>query len=162
MYPLAVRLVPVIALAFSILATGVALIAVVIGEEDSRSFDAVILADRGEDEFESDLGMRGDSAGDVLGWINPIERDGDASGEQLSLCTRTTGDEEESTLACTLTLKFDEGSIVSEGLFDTARDEEELAILGGTGEYEGARGHVTWRSYGEDRFLVSVDAKTED
>jgi hypothetical protein len=141
------------------------LIAVAIGEEDSRSFDAVILADRGEEEFENDLGMRGDSAGDVLGWINPIERDGEASGEQLSLCTRTTADEEESTLSCTLTLKFEEGSIVSEGLFDTAvsdDEEQDLAILGGTGEYEGARGHVTWTSGGEGRFLVSVDAKTED
>jgi hypothetical protein len=157
-----VRLLSVVALVISIVAMGVALIAVAIGEEDSRSFDAVVLADRGEDEFESDLGMRGDSAGDVLGWVNPIERDGDASGTQMSLCTRTTGDEEESTLACTLTLKFEEGSIVSEGLFDTARDEEELAILGGTGDYDGARGHVTWRSYGDDRFLVSVDAKTED
>jgi Dirigent-like protein len=157
-----VRVLPVIAVVISIAAAGVAVIAVLIAEEDSRSFDAVILADRGEDEFESDLGERGDSAGDVLGWINPVERDGDASGEQLSLCTRTSGDEEESTLACTLTLKFDEGSIVSEGLFDTARDEEELAILGGTGEYEGARGNVTWRSSGEGRFLVSVDATTED
>jgi Dirigent-like protein len=157
-----VRLISVVALVISIAAMGVALIAVVIGEEDTRAFDAVVLADQGEDEFESDLGMRGDSAGDVLGWVNPIERDGDASGTQLSVCTRTTGDEEASTLACTLTLKFEEGSIVSEGLFDTARDEEDLAILGGTGEYEGARGHVTWRSFGEDRFLVSVDAKTED
>ena len=143
---------------------GVALIAVAIGEEDTRAFDAVILADRGEDEFENDLGMRGDSAGDVLGWVNPVERDGDASGTQLSLCTRTTGDEEESTLACTLTLKFEEGSIVAEGLFDTAfsDEEQELAILGGTGDYDGARGHVTWTSYGEERFLVSVEAKTED
>jgi hypothetical protein len=160
-----VRVLPVIALAFSIVATGVALIAVVIGEEDTRSFDAIILADRSDDMFESDLGERGDSAGDVLGWVNPVERDGDASGTQLSLCTRTTGDEEESTLACTLTLEFEEGSIVSEGLFDTAvsdDEEQELAILGGTGEYDGARGHVTWKSYGEERFLVSVDAKTED
>jgi hypothetical protein len=160
-----VRVLPVIAVVISIAAMGVALIAVVIGEEDSRSFDAVILADQSDEMFESDLGERGDSAGDVLGWINPMERDGDASGEQLSLCTRTTGDEEESTLACTLTLKFEEGSIVSEGLFDTAvsdDEEQELAILGGTGEYEGARGHVTWTSYGEERFLVSVDAKTED
>jgi hypothetical protein len=157
-----VRLISVVALVISIAAMGVALMAVVIGEEDTRAFDAVVLADQGEDEFENDLGMRGDSAGDVLGWVNPVERDGDASGTQMSLCTRATGDEEESTLACTLTLKFEEGSIVAEGVFDTARDEEELAILGGTGEYDGARGHVTWTSYGEDRFLVSVDAKTED
>jgi hypothetical protein len=159
-----VRVLPVIAVVISIAAAGVAVIAVLIAEEDSRSFDAVILADRSDDMFESDLGERGDSAGDVLGWVNPVERDGDASGTQLSLCTRTTGNEEESTLACTLTLKFDEGSIVSEGLFDTAfsDEEQELAILGGTGEYDGARGHVTWTSYGEERFLVSVDATTED
>jgi hypothetical protein len=158
-----VRLIPVISLMISIFAAAVALIAVAIGEEDSRSFDAVILADRGMDEFENS-GHRGDSAGDVLGWINPVERDGDASGTQLSLCTRTTASEEESTLACTLTLKFEEGSIVSEGLFDTAfsDEEQEFAILGGTGEYDGARGHVTWTSYGEERFLVSVDATTED
>ena len=158
------RLVPLIALMISIVAAGVALIAVVIAEEDSRSFDAVILADRGEDEFESDLGMRGDSAGDLLGWVNPVERDGDASGTQMALCTRTPGDEG-STLACTLTLKFEEGSIFSEGLFDTAVSDDEaqeFAILGGTGEYVGARGDVMWTSYGEERFLVSVDATTED
>jgi hypothetical protein len=158
-----VRLVPLISLVISIVAAAVAVIAVVIGEEDSRSFDAVILADRSQDEFENDLGAQGDSAGDILGWVNPLERDGDA-GTHLSLCTRTTGGEAESTLSCTLTLKFEEGSIVAEGLFDTALsdEEQEFAILGGTGEYDGARGHVTWTSYGEERFLVSVDAQTED
>jgi hypothetical protein len=158
------RLLPITALVISIVAAALALIAVVIGEEDSRSFDAVILADRSEDEFESDLGERGDSPGDVLGWVNPLARDGDESGTHLSLCTRATGGEDESTLACTLTLRFEEGSIVAEGLFDTAfsDEEQEFAILGGTGEYDGARGHVTWTSYGADRFLVSVDAKTED
>jgi hypothetical protein len=159
-----VRLVPVISLVISIVAAAVAVIAVVIGEEDSRSFEAIILADRGQDEFENDLGDRGDSAGDILGWVNPLERDGDASGTHLSLCTRATEHEEESTLACTLTLKFEEGSIVAEGLFDTefSDEEQEFAILGGTGEYDGARGHLTWTSYGEDRFLVSVDARMED
>jgi hypothetical protein len=159
-----VRLIPPVALIIAVVALAVALFALAIGEEDSLRFDAVILTDhRDEDEFESDLGDRGDSAGDIFGRIHPLQRDGEA-GTELSLCTRTMGSEENSTFACTTTLEFDEGSIVSEGTFDVAlRDEEqEFAILGGTGDYEGARGTVTLKSYGEDRYLASVDAKTED
>jgi hypothetical protein len=159
-----VRLVAGLALMVAVVAVVTAVIAIAIGEEDSRSFDAIILAERDEDGFESDLGDRGDSPGDIFGNVHPLERDGEVSGTNLSLCTRTTDGEEESTFACTTTLDFEEGSIVAEGIFDVALSDEdqEFAILGGTGEYRGARGSVTVTAYGEERYLLSVDAKTED
>lgn len=158
------RLLSLSAFIIAVAALGVALFAVAIGEEDSRTFDAVILEDHEEDEFESDLGERGDSPGDLFGRVRQLQRDSEPSGTHLSLCTRTTGREEDSTFACTTTLEFEEGSIVAEGIFDLAlRDEgQELAIVGGTGDYGGARGTVTVRSQGEERYLLSVDAKTED
>jgi hypothetical protein len=158
------RLLSLSAFIIAVAALGVALFAVVIGEEDSRTFDAVIVADHEEDEFESDLGERGDSPGDLFGRVRQLQRDSESSGTHLSLCTRTTGSEEDSTFACTTTLEFEEGSIIAEGIFDVAlRDEaQELAILGGTGDYGGARGTVSVTAQGEDRYLVSVDAKTED
>ena len=158
------KLLSLSALIIAVAALVIALIAVAIGEEDSRTFDAVILADGDEDEFESDLGERGDSPGDLFGRVRQLQRDQESSGTQLSLCTRTTGSEEDSTFACTTTLEFEEGSIVAEGIFDLAlRDEDqELAIVGGTGDYGGARGTVTVTSQGEDTYLLSVDATTED
>jgi hypothetical protein len=159
-----VKLLSLSALIIAVAALVIALIAVAIGEEDSRTFDAVILADDEDDEFESDLGERGDSPGDLFGRVRQLQRDSEPSGTQLSLCTRATGSEEDSTFACTTTLEFEEGSIVAEGIFDLAlRDEaQELAIVGGTGDYGGARGTVTVTSQGEERYLLSVDAKTED
>jgi hypothetical protein len=158
-----VRVVSWSALIVATVAVLIGLIAVVIGEEDSQRFDAVVAEDRADDDFESDLGERGESAGDVFGTVDPLERDGEESGTQLSLCT-IEGSEEEPRALCSTTLDFAEGSIVAEGILDLVLKDEtyELAILGGTGDYDGARGTVTVEPHLEGETLLSVDAKTED
>lgn len=157
------RIIVVFALIIATIAALMALIAVAVGDEETQTFDAVVAEDRKDDDFRNDLGDRGESAGDVIGQVDPLQRDGEGSGTSVSLCT-LTGSEENQKAACTTTLDFPEGSLITEGIFDIARRDEaqEFAILGGTGDYGGARGTVTVEPGGEDRFLLSVDVATED
>lgn len=128
--------------------------------ERSQSFDLVVAEDR-ENDFENDLGENGESAGDVFGSVDPLQRNGETAGTGFLLCT-ATGTEREPRGICTGVLELEGGSILAEGAIDFVRDDQaqQFAIVGGTGDYEGGRGTLTIQP-GEGKTPLSVDVTTE-
>lgn len=87
-----------------------------------------------------DLGKNGDSRGDQISFQNPVfdARDQHRVGHDLGYCIRTRPGV---TFECTWTLVLERGSIVVQGPFRDAGDST-LAITGGTGAFNGARGSM--------------------
>jgi hypothetical protein len=85
-----------------------------------------------------DIGPKGDSMGDILAFANPIYDSAGAKkiGSDQGYCLRTVVGK---SWECTWTIFFEEGQIVAAGpVLDNA--DSNLAITGGTGKYEGAKG----------------------
>ncbi len=85
-----------------------------------------------------DLGAKGDSAGDLLTWSNPLF---DAAnkvqiGTDQGYCVRVAVGK---SWECSWTNLLKDGQIMVEGPFWDDRDSL-LTIIGGTGKYAGARG----------------------
>lgn len=109
------------------------------GRDNGRTFTVVEHADT---DAVIDLGAPGDSIGDQLAFGNPIfdRSNTKAVGRDEGVCFRTNPG-----LAweCTWTTILDRGSITVQGPFyDDGRDSK-LAITGGTGAYQNARGQMT-------------------
>lgn len=57
----------------------------------------------------------------------------------------------------TVTMQFDEGSIMLQGVFDFSNGEvSEVAVVGGTGVYSKARGYATFEQIGESGTFVTA------
>jgi len=82
-----------------------------------------------------------DSIGDVLGFANPVfDADNtDQVGTDNGLCIRT---DPGAAFECVWTLTLDAGQLTVEGPFYDTKDSE-LAITGGTGDYDDAHGSMT-------------------
>lgn len=87
-----------------------------------------------------DIGTDGDSRGDQLAFGNPVYDSADSRrvGRATGSCIRTTPGVE---WECAWTLRLDDGSLMVQGPFFDARDSV-LAITGGTGDYDDARGSM--------------------
>jgi len=81
-----------------------------------------------------------DSAGDVLAFANPVfdAENKKQVGADNGQCIRTAPGK---AWECIWTVSLDEGQITVEGPFYDGKDSE-LAITGGTGEYEDANGQM--------------------
>jgi hypothetical protein len=67
---------------------------------------------------------------------------GQRVGHTYATCTATTGGSNPA-LQCTGTFKLPGGTLIGSALIDTTGDApQRIAILGGTGAYEGARGSI--------------------
>jgi allene oxide cyclase len=86
----------------------------------------------------TDTGAAGDSAGDILTFANPVfdRRDAKQVGTDQGYCIRVVAGE---SYECTWTTFLKGGQIVVQGPFYDAKDST-LAITGGTGRYQRARG----------------------
>ena len=86
----------------------------------------------------TDTGAAGDSAGDILTFANPVfdRRDARQVGSDQGYCIRVVVGQ---SYECTWTTFLKGGQIVVQGPFYDARDST-LAITGGTGRYQRARG----------------------
>jgi allene oxide cyclase len=104
--------------------------------------DAMTLrvVERADTDKVTDLGMPGDSVGDVLTFANPIfdETNRTQLGTNSGYCIRTDVGK---TWECTWTLFLPEGQITVAGPFFDTRDSV-LAITGGSGAYNGAQGEM--------------------
>lgn len=82
-----------------------------------------------------------DSIGDVLGFANPLfdENNSKKVGNDNGLCIRT---DPGAAFECVWTATLADGQLTVEGPFLDAKDSV-LAITGGTGSYEEARGQMT-------------------
>jgi allene oxide cyclase len=88
----------------------------------------------------TDTGAAGDSAGDILTFANPIYDEADVGqvGTDQGYCVRVVAG---TSYECTWTTSLDGGQIMVQGPFLDAGDST-LAVTGGTGAYEGARGSM--------------------
>lgn len=79
---------------------------------------------------------KGESGGDALQFRDRLSSDGGVVGRDAGICTRVSSSEQ----ICTFTLVLDSGRIVAEGLAHDGDREYTIAIVGGTGAYEGTEG----------------------
>ncbi|MBE7187116.1 allene oxide cyclase family protein [Jatrophihabitans endophyticus] len=88
----------------------------------------------------TDTGAKGDSVGDILTFANPVfgHANRHRVGSDNGSCLRTVKGK---AYECSWTTKLDGGSLVVEGPFYDTRDSK-LAIIGGTGRYQAARGQM--------------------
>ena len=88
----------------------------------------------------TDIGVKGDSAGDLLTFNNEIFDDTDTKkiGTNNGWCIRVTVGK---SWECFWTLMLKDGQITVEGPFLDAGDSR-LAVTGGTGKYAGVRGEM--------------------
>lgn len=88
----------------------------------------------------TDTGKKGDSVGDLLTFANPLFGAGNRHrvGSDNGSCVRTVKGK---AYECSWTNRLRGGSLVVEGPFYDTRDSE-LAIIGGTGKYQHARGEM--------------------
>ena len=102
--------------------------------------ETITLVERAASDTVTDLGAKGDSAGDILTFANEIYDKANAkkAGSDNGWCARTVVGK---AWECIWTTTLAEGQITVEGPFyDTA--DSELAITGGTGEYAEASGSL--------------------
>ena len=102
--------------------------------------ETITLVERAASDTITDLGAKGDSAGDILTFANEIYDKANAkkAGSDNGWCARTVVGK---AWECIWTTTLAEGQITVEGPFyDTA--DSELAITGGTGEYAEASGSL--------------------
>jgi len=104
----------------------------------AEDMDALALVERATTDAVSDLGAKGDSAGDILTFANEVFDKDNANklGSDNGWCIRTVVGK---AWECFWTLTLEDGQITVEGPFYDAGDSV-LAITGGTGEYTGVDG----------------------
>ena len=98
------------------------------------------LVERAETDTVNDLGEKGDTVGDLLGFGNPVYDEANAKqvGTDQGFCVRTVVGE---SWECVWTVMLDEGQITVEGPFFDTKDSV-MTITGGTGDYAGATGQM--------------------
>ncbi len=91
-----------------------------------------------------DLGAKGDSAGDLLTWSNPLFDAANKTqvGSDQGYCVRT---EVGKSWECSWTNLLKDGQITVSGVFYDDKDSL-LAVTGGTGKYAGAKGSLKLHS----------------
>ena len=102
--------------------------------------ETLTLVERAASDTVTDLGAKGDSAGDILTFANEIYDKDNANkvGSDNGWCARTVVGK---AWECIWTATLAEGQITVEGPFyDTA--DSALAVTGGTGEYAEASGSL--------------------
>jgi allene oxide cyclase len=101
----------------------------------------LVLVEHADTDVVEDLGMMGDSAGDLLTFANPLfdEANKKQVGTNQGYCVRI---QPGVSWECFWTAILAEGQITVEGPFFDAKDSV-LAVTGGTGEYSGVSGQMT-------------------
>lgn len=106
----------------------------------ARAATTVTVIEHATTDATTDTGKKGDSAGDILTFANAIYDKADKKkvGTDQGYCIRVKAG---SSYECTWTLSLATGQLVVAGPFYDTKDST-LAITGGTGAYEGARGSM--------------------
>ncbi|MGY6274150.1 dirigent protein [Methylomonas sp. MgM2] len=100
-----------------------------------------------------DLGGPGDSAGDMLTFDQPLrDKQGRQIGNNSGVCIRTKVGEY---FQCQWTLTLDQGSIQVAGR-ETDRGKSDIAIIGGTGRYQGISGQMQSVNNGDGTFTQTL------
>jgi hypothetical protein len=112
-------------------------------DDDSTETTTISVVERAETDVLQHIGPASekDSTGDVLGFANDLYDENNESkvGSDNGFCIRTAPGE---AFECAWTARLDGGQITVQGPFLDA-DDSELAITGGTGDYENASGTMS-------------------
>ncbi len=102
--------------------------------------EVISVVEHADTDAVTDTGAKGDSAGDVLTFANPVFDKANKTqvGTDQGYCVRTAVGK---AWECTWTLSLKDGQLTVEGPFLDAGDSV-LAITGGTGKYAAARGQM--------------------
>jgi len=102
--------------------------------------EIVTVVEHADTDAVVDIGVKDDSAGDVLTFANPVFDAANKTqvGTDQGYCIRTVVGK---AWECVWTLSLKDGQLTVEGPFLDAGDSV-LAITGGTGKYAGARGQM--------------------
>jgi hypothetical protein len=109
--------------------------------------EVISVVEHADTDAVTDTGAKGDSAGDVLTFANPVFDKANKTkvGFDQGYCIRTVPGK---AWECVWTLSLKDGQITVEGPFLDAGDSV-LAITGGTGKYAAARGQMKLHSRNE-------------
>jgi hypothetical protein len=107
----------------------------------ARAQSTIAVVERATTDAVTDLGAKGDSAGDLLTFANEIydAKNEEKIGSDNGWCIRTVPGK---AWECFWTLSLSKGQITVQGPFYDTSDSV-LAITGGTGSYTQARGQMT-------------------
>jgi allene oxide cyclase len=106
--------------------------------------EKIQLVEHADTDATLDLGVKGDSVGDLLTFANPVYDVANKTqvGSDQGYCVRVIAGK---SWECFWTLRLKEGQITIEGPFYDAGDYV-MAVTGGTGKYAGAKGSMKLHS----------------
>jgi hypothetical protein len=112
--------------------------ALVLAPAAALAAERIELVERALTDATLDLGAKGDSAGDLLTFANPVFDAGNKTqlGTDQGYCIRIVAGK---SYECFWTLLLKDGQITAEGPFYDDKDSV-MAVTGGTGKYDGAKG----------------------
>jgi allene oxide cyclase len=120
--------------------TGILALALLAAAASASAGEVISLVEHADTDAVTDTGAKGDSAGDVLTFANPVFDKANKTkvGTDQGYCVRILVGK---SWECMWTLSLKDGQITVEGPFLDAGDSV-LAITGGTGKFAGARGQM--------------------
>jgi allene oxide cyclase len=120
--------------------TIIAAVVLAIGSAPVVAGERLQVVERSLNDNVLDLGAKGDSAGDLLTFANPIYDGANKVqlGSAQGLCVRVVVGK---SWECFWTLVLKDGQITNEGPFYDSGDSL-FAVTGGTGKYAGAKGQM--------------------
>src|ERR1700724_1744095 len=106
--------------------------------------EKIQLVEHADTDATLDLGVKGDSVGDLLTFANPVYDAANKTqvGSDQGYCVRVIAGK---SWECFWTLRLKEGQITIEGPFYDTGDSV-MAVTGGTGKYAGAKGGMKLNS----------------
>ena len=119
---------------------GIFALALLAAAASASAGEVLSVVERADTDAVTETGAKGDSAGDVLTFANPVFDKANKTkiGADQGYCVRTAVGK---SWECMWTLSLKDGQLTVEGPFLDAGDSV-LAITGGTGKYAGARGQM--------------------
>ena len=116
----------------------------VLGAVPALAGEKIQLIEHADTDATLDLGVKGDSVGDLLTFANPVYDAANKAqvGSDQGYCVRVIAAK---SWECFWTLRLKEGQITIEGPFYDAGDSV-MAVTGGTGKYAGAKGSMKLHS----------------
>jgi allene oxide cyclase len=110
----------------------------------AHAAEKIQLVEHADTDATLDLGVKGDSVGDLLTFANPVYDAANKTqvGSDQGYCVRVIAGK---SWECFWTLRLKEGQITIEGPFYDAGDSV-MAVTGGTGKYAGAKGSMKLHS----------------
>jgi hypothetical protein len=116
------------------------LVALLLAAGNAVAGEVITLVERANTDAVTDLGAKGDSAGDLLTFANPVfdKQNKNQVGTDQGYCVRTVAGK---AWECAWSMSLKDGAITVAGPFLDAGDSV-LAITGGTGRYAAARGQM--------------------